>query len=123
MPRISYFRGIVILMFSYEGRHAIERFHAEYAEYRASIGFDGTVLAGGLPRAQLRLVGQWASLRQADLVANWERVLRGDCVESDHKLRSLFEDGTVGDVSFEDHEWKGIFDPLRDPTRVRQSHD
>ncbi len=30
MPRVSYFRGIVILMFSNEGRHALGHFHAEY---------------------------------------------------------------------------------------------
>jgi hypothetical protein len=28
-----------------------------------------------------------------------------------------FEDGTVGDVSFEDREWDGVFGPLRDPER------
>jgi hypothetical protein len=82
MPRISYFRGIVILMFSNEGHHAIQHFHAEYAEYRAAIAFDGTVIAGALPRAQLRLVRQWASLHQAELLANWERILHGDRVES-----------------------------------------
>lgn len=43
--------------------------------------------------------------------------LTGVAVIGDHKLRLLFEDGTVGDVSFADHEWKGIFEPLRDPRR------
>jgi hypothetical protein len=41
----------------------------------------------------------------------------GVAVIGDHKLRLLFEDGTVGDVSFADHEWKGVFEPLRDPAR------
>ena len=41
----------------------------------------------------------------------------GVAVLGDHKLRLLFEDGTVGDVSFEDREWRGVFEPLRDPTR------
>ena len=41
----------------------------------------------------------------------------GVAVIGDHKLRLLFEDGTVGDVSFEGREWKGVFEPLRDPTR------
>lgn len=35
----------------------------------------------------------------------------------DHKLRLLFEDGTVGDVSFTDDPWDGVFAPLRDPAR------
>jgi hypothetical protein len=56
MPRVSYFRGIVILMFSNEGRHALAHFHVQYSEYRASIGFDGAVIAGAIPQAQLRMV-------------------------------------------------------------------
>jgi hypothetical protein len=41
------------------------------------------------------------------------------CVEviGDHDLRLTFEDGVVGDVSFADREWKGVFEPLRDPKR------
>jgi Protein of unknown function (DUF2442) len=34
-----------------------------------------------------------------------------------HELRLLFEDGTAGDVAFDDAEWTGVFEPLRDPTR------
>lgn len=41
----------------------------------------------------------------------------GVAVIGDHKLRLLFEDGTVGDVSFADREWRGVFEPLRDPAR------
>lgn len=36
-------------------------------------------------------------------------------VIGDHKLRLLSEDGTVGDISFEDHDWHGVFESLRDP--------
>jgi hypothetical protein len=39
----------------------------------------------------------------------------GVAVIGEHRLRLLFEDGTVGDVSFDDHEWTGVFEPLRDP--------
>ncbi len=41
----------------------------------------------------------------------------GVAVIGDHQLRLLFEDGTVGDVSFGDDEWTGVFEPLRDPAR------
>jgi hypothetical protein len=34
-----------------------------------------------------------------------------------HELRLTFEDGTVGDVSFGEDEWTGVFEPLRDPAR------
>ena len=38
-------------------------------------------------------------------------------VIGEHDLRLAFEDGTVGDVSFAEHEWTGVFEPLRDPAR------
>lgn len=41
----------------------------------------------------------------------------GVAVIGDHSLRLLFEDGTVGDVSFGDREWTGVFVPLRDQKR------
>ncbi len=41
----------------------------------------------------------------------------GVTVIGEYRLRLLFEDGTVGDVSFEDREWDGVFEPLRDPDR------
>jgi Protein of unknown function (DUF2442) len=38
-------------------------------------------------------------------------------VIGEHELRLSFDDGTVGDVSFSDREWFGVFEPLRDPAR------
>lgn len=38
-------------------------------------------------------------------------------VIGEYQLRLTFEDGVVGDVSFADREWKGVFEPLRDPKR------
>jgi hypothetical protein len=32
-----------------------------------------------------------------------------------YRLRLTFEDGTVGEVDFTDREWRGVFEPLRDP--------
>ncbi len=43
--------------------------------------------------------------------------ITGVAVIGDHNLRLLFEDGTVGDISFEDHDWRGVFEPLRDAAR------
>jgi len=37
-----------------------------------------------------------------------------------HELRLTFEDGTVGDVAFDDHEWRGVFEPLHDPARFAE---
>lgn len=77
MPRISSFHGIVVLMFSNEGAHAVGHFHARYAEHKASIAFDGTLIAGELPATQLRLVRSWSALHRAELEANWDRARLG----------------------------------------------
>lgn len=42
-------------------------------------------------------------------------VVSGVAVVGPHLLRLLFTDGTVGDVDFSDHDWSGVFEPLRDP--------
>jgi hypothetical protein len=41
-------------------------------------------------------------------------------VIGEYQLRLTFKDGTVGDVSFTDREWNGVFEPLRDPERFAQ---
>lgn len=41
-------------------------------------------------------------------------------VIGEYVLRLTFEDGTVGDVSFEDREWRGVFEPLGDPVRFAE---
>ena len=41
-------------------------------------------------------------------------------VIGEHRLRLSFEDGTVGDVAFEDREWRGVFEPLADPAFFAQ---
>ena len=42
------------------------------------------------------------------------RVTRVEVVR-DHRLRLSFDDGTVGDVSYEGRVWKGVLKPLSDP--------
>jgi hypothetical protein len=39
----------------------------------------------------------------------------GVAVVGDHRLRLLFDDGTVGDVDFSSRTWTGVFEPLSDP--------
>ena len=33
-----------------------------------------------------------------------------------YRLRLTFADGTIGDVDFRTREWRGVFEPLTDPT-------
>ena len=37
----------------------------------------------------------------------------GVAVLGDHRLRLLFDEGTVGDVDFSQEDWKGVLEPLR----------
>jgi hypothetical protein len=44
----------------------------------------------------------------------------GVAVVGDYRLRLIFDDGTVGDVDFSAREWKGVFEPFRDPAYFAQ---
>lgn len=82
MPRISAFYGIVIFMYWNEGDHLVAHFHAHYAGQRASISLDGQVLAGQLESRALSFVREWAALRRAELLDNWERARRSEPLAS-----------------------------------------
>jgi Protein of unknown function (DUF2442)/Domain of unknown function (DUF4160) len=123
----------------------LAHFHARYAEHAASVDFDGEIIAGSLPTRALRLVQEWAQLHHTSCSPTgsapkakspcspslpspsmnvMEQLIDVTAVEvlADHRLRLTFEDGTVGDVAFEDREWRGVFEPLADPAyfaRVR----
>jgi len=60
-------------------RHSTPHIHAKYAEFEASISIpDGEVLAGTLPRKQLRLVLAWIELHKDELMANWDLARSGE---------------------------------------------
>jgi Domain of unknown function (DUF4160) len=53
--------------------------HAKYAEFEASISIeDGEILAGELPRKQLRLVQAWIELHRDELKADWDLSIAGE---------------------------------------------
>ncbi len=37
-------------------------------------------------------------------------------VLGDHRLRLTFADGLIGDVDFTKRKWRGVFEPLADPS-------
>lgn len=80
MPIISMFYGILIRMYLIDNQpHNLAHIHAKYAEFEASIGIgDGEVLAGQLPRKQLRLVQAWVELHRDELLADWELAVAGE---------------------------------------------
>ena len=46
------------------------------AEYEASVGVDGELLAGSLPVKQLKLVQAWAAIHEDELYAAWNNAVR-----------------------------------------------
>ncbi|MCA1833874.1 MAG: DUF4160 domain-containing protein [Actinobacteria bacterium] len=79
MPVISSFFGIVIRMFYRE--HGIGHVHAEYQGQQATFMFEGTILAGQLPRTAQRLVKEWTLAHTKELEADWERARLGQPLE------------------------------------------
>jgi hypothetical protein len=72
MPKLSYFYGITITMHWDEPHHRTPHFHALYGEHEASLDLEGEIIAGYLPRRQLRLVQAWVELHAAELSSDWE---------------------------------------------------
>jgi hypothetical protein len=79
MPEVSRFLGIVITMYAEAGeRHSSPHFHVRYGEQSATISIEtGDLLAGSLPKAQLRLVQAWAELRRRQLQEDWQLLISG----------------------------------------------
>jgi hypothetical protein len=75
MPEVSRFLGIVIGMFYRE--HGRPHFHAVYGDHEASIEVNPIVVHGSLPPTALRLVLEWASLHEAELLENWQLARQG----------------------------------------------
>ncbi|MGH8594745.1 MAG: DUF4160 domain-containing protein [Gammaproteobacteria bacterium] len=82
------FYGIIIHMYLLDKQHHnLPHIHAKYAEFEASIGIDdGEILAGKLPRKQLRLVQARIELHRDELMADWELAAGG---ESSYKIAPL----------------------------------
>ncbi|OIO56075.1 MAG: hypothetical protein COX57_06525 [Alphaproteobacteria bacterium CG_4_10_14_0_2_um_filter_63_37] len=87
-PVNTTFYGIIIRLYLIDNQHHnLPHIHARYAEFEASIGIgDGEILAGDLPRKQLRLVQAWIELHRDELMADWELAVGG---ENPYKIEPL----------------------------------
>ena len=75
MPELCRFNGIVITMFAAD--HAPPHFHVRYGGARAEVGIENpAVLHGRLPPRVEAQVLRWASQRQVELRAAWDRASR-----------------------------------------------
>jgi hypothetical protein len=56
----------------YWNDHAPPHFHVRYSGFKATVGIQTLrVLTGSLPRTAERLVLEWATEHQAELMENW----------------------------------------------------
>ena len=79
MPELCRFEGIIIrMLFGDTSQHNKPHVHVSYAEYNASVGIDGELLAGSLPVKQLRLLQAWLILREEELYAAWNKAVRNE---------------------------------------------
>ena len=86
MAELARFFGIVIAMFYRE--HGRAHIHVFYSGDVAVIAVhDGEVLSGSIPRPALRLVREWISLHEDELLEAWARARRGENVRRIRPLR------------------------------------
>ena len=78
MPEVSRFYGIVVTMQYLDcGQHSKPHIHVKYGGCKASIGLDGKVLAGSLPKQQLSQLRDWMGIHPIELAENWEKAVKG----------------------------------------------
>lgn len=71
MPEIARFYGIIIKIFF--GDHPTPHFHAVYGEYIALFNIETLdMIEGDLPIRAKKLVAEWASTYQSELMNIWE---------------------------------------------------
>jgi hypothetical protein len=77
MPTVAVIDGMKVQFFPNE--HPPPHFHVVFAEYRALVRIDTmTVWQGSLPRNKLRRIMEWATPRQAILMATWTAAIANE---------------------------------------------
>ena len=74
MPVIARFYGILIKMYFSQSEHGVPHFHAIYNEFNAVFIIDTLeMLEGDLPVRAQRLVKEWATQYQEELMDMWNQ--------------------------------------------------
>ena len=72
MPVVARFYGVIIKMYFSQSEHGIPHFHAVYAEYNGVFNIQTLeMMEGDLPLRAQRLVKEWASQHQQELLNMW----------------------------------------------------
>ena len=71
MPVITRFYGILIKMYFKE--HGVAHFHAIYGEFNGVFNIETLdLIEGDLPQRALRIVKEWATQYQSELLCMWK---------------------------------------------------
>lgn len=88
MPELSRFAGMIVYMRFYDTKqHHKPHVHVFYGDYEASVGIDGEMLSGSLPRKQFILLQAWLSLHEEEAYAAWNQAVQGNHFEKISPLR------------------------------------
>ncbi len=72
MPVVARFYGVIIKMYFSQSEHGVPHFHAVYAEYNGVFNIQTLeMIEGDLPSRAQRLVKEWASQHQQELLSMW----------------------------------------------------
>lgn len=78
MPELTRFKGIVLyLQFKDIQHHNMPHVHVYYGEFEASVGLDGEVLAGSLPKKQLCQIQEWLKNHKDKTLEAWKLAVEG----------------------------------------------
>lgn len=73
MPVISRFYGMIVKMFFLASEHNPPHIHVLYGEYMGVIDIrTNKMLQGDLPDKALKIVQEWTSIHQQELLKMWE---------------------------------------------------
>jgi hypothetical protein len=65
--------GVQFVVHSNEANHSIPHIHAKYGEFEVSISLkDGAILAGNLPKKQVKVAQEWVASHKAELENQWK---------------------------------------------------
>ena len=79
MPELSRFGGMVIYMlFRDVGKHNKPHVHVYYGDYEAVVAIDGELLAGSLPRRQLKIIVGWLAYHEEKAYKAWNLAVNGE---------------------------------------------
>ena len=69
------------MLFRDIGQHHKPHVHVYFGEHEAVVGIDGELLAGSLPRKQLKIIAGWLAFYEEEAYKAWNLAVRGEHFE------------------------------------------